>query len=126
LKPTYTVTITGCRLYDNYLCLQYAVSPTPPQLASDRSLHEGADVGLAVDCHRHVYHGCRTGYRTAATGSSVVGALKIGPAAWAGLGSVRLLFPPFAHTPGLERILCEVQVIIDANRVRSVSIRRRG
>jgi hypothetical protein len=43
----------------------------------------------------------------------------------AGLGPVRVLFPPFAHTPGLDRILCEVQVIIDANRVRSASVRRR-
>jgi hypothetical protein len=122
--PRYTVTITGSALYDGYLCLQYAVSPTPPPLIGDRSLHEGGDVGLAVDRHRHVYHGGHTGYRTSRSGSRVVGALKIGPATWTGLGPVRVLFPPFAHTPGLDRILCEVQVIIDAGRVRSASVRR--
>jgi hypothetical protein len=124
-QPRYTVTITGSALYGRYLCLQYDVTPTPPQLIGDRSLHEGGDVGLAVDRHRHVYHGGQAGYRTTRTGSHVVGALKIGPARWAGLGPVRVLFPPFAHTPGLDRILCEVQVIIDANRVRSASVRRR-
>ncbi len=120
----YTVTITGSALNDNYLCLQYAVSPVPPALIGDRSLHEGGEVGLAVDSRRHVYRGGHTGYRTHASGSCVVGALKIGPAAWAGLGPIRVLYPPFAHTPGLDRILCEVRVIIDATQVLSARIRR--
>jgi hypothetical protein len=32
--------------------------------------------------------------------------------------------PSFAHTPDLDRILCEAQVIIDATRVLSALIRR--
>jgi hypothetical protein len=122
-KQLYTVTITGSTLTDDYLCLQYEVSPVPPELIGDRSLHEGGDVGLAAGRHR-VYHGCHTGYRTAASGSCVVGALKIGPAAWPGVGSIRVLFPPFAHTPGIDRILCEVRMIISTTQVRSTFVRR--
>ena len=119
----YTVGITGSGLSDGYLCLLYAVTPVPPPLRDDRALHEGADVALAVDQRHHLYRSGRSAYRTSKSGSRVVGALKLGPAEWRGRGHVRVLFPPFAYTPGFEKILCEAHVLIDASRVRSTSIR---
>jgi len=119
----YTIGITGTGLSDGYLCLLYAVTPVPPPLQGDDSLHEGVDVALAVDQRRHVYRTGRSAYRTSASRSRVVGALRIGPARWRGRGEVRVLFPPFAYTPGFEQILCEARVVIDATRVRSTSIR---
>jgi hypothetical protein len=119
----YTVGITGTGLSNGYLCLLYAVTPVPPPLRDDESLHEGVDVALAVDRRRHVYRTGRSAYRTSASRSRVVGALRIGPAGWRGRGEVRVLFPPFAFTPGFEQILCEARVVIDATRVRSTSIR---
>jgi hypothetical protein len=104
----YTVGITGTGLSNSYLCLLYAVTPVPPPLRGDGSLHEGVDVALAVDQRRHVYRSGRSAYRTSA---------------WQGRGQVRVLFPPFADTPGFEEILCEACVVIDAKRVRSTSIR---
>jgi hypothetical protein len=119
----YTVGITGTGLSNGYLCLLYAVTPVPPPLRDDKSLHEGVDVALAIDQKQHVYRSGRSAYRTSASGSRVVGALRIGPAGWRGRGQVRVLFPPFAYTPGFEEILCEARVVIDAKRVRSTSIR---
>lgn len=119
----YTVGITGSGLSNGYLCLLYAVTPVPPPLQDDELLHEGVDVALAVDQRRHVYRSGRSAYRTSASRSRVVGALKIGPAGWRGRGEVRVLFPPFAYTPGFDQILCEARVVIDAARVRSTSIR---
>jgi len=119
----YTVGITGTGLSNGYLCLLYAVTPVPPPLRDDGQLHEGVDVALAVDQRRHVYRSGRSAYRTSASGSRVVGALKIGPAGWLARGQVRVLFPPFAFTPGFDEILCEARVVIDATRVRSTSIR---
>jgi hypothetical protein len=120
----YTLAITGSGLYGGYLCLQYALTPVPAELVQDRSLHEYANAGIALDAKRHVYRDCRGAYRTSGSGTNVLGALKIGPADWAGLGRVRVLFAPLARTPGVFRTLCEVQVIIDATRVRSATIRR--
>jgi hypothetical protein len=94
----YTVAIIGSGLCDECLCLQYVVSPIPAVLVGDGSLHEGADAGLAIDSRRRVHRDCRSAYRASMTGGSVVGALKIGPAAWPGLGRVTVLFYPFAHT----------------------------
>ena len=119
----YTVGITGSGLRNGYLCLLYAVTPVPPPLRADRALHEGVDVALAVDQQRRLYRSGRSAYRTSESGSRVVGALKIGPATWRGRGHIRVLFPPFACTPGFEEILCEARVVIDATRVRSTSIR---
>ena len=119
----YTVGITGTGLSNGYLCLLYAVTPVPPPLQDDVVLHEGVDVALAVDQKRQVYRSGRSAYRTSASGSRVVGALKIGPAGWRGRGEVRVLFRPFAYTPGFEQVLCEARVVIDATRVRSTSIR---
>ena len=120
----YTVAITGSGLCDECLCLQYVVSPIPAVLVGDGSLHEGGDAGLAIDSQRRVHRDCRSAYRASRTGESVVGALKIGPAAWPGLGRVTVLFYPFAHTPGLHRSLCEVRVLIDGTGVRGATIRR--
>jgi hypothetical protein len=119
----YTVGITGTGLSNGYLCLLYAVTPVPPPLQDDKALHESVDVALAVDPRHHVYRTGRCAYRTAASRSRVVGALRIGPAAWQKRGEVRVLFPPFASTPGFEDVLCEARVVIDAKRVRSTAIR---
>jgi len=54
-----------------------------------------------------VHYCCRSGYRTSADGHCVVGADKIGPAAWTQFGRVTVLFAPFAHTPALRHGLCE-------------------
>jgi hypothetical protein len=121
----YTVGISGSGLCGGYLCLLYAVTPVPTLLVGDPTLHEGLDLALAIDRRRHLNRGGRIAYRTSASGSRVVGAVKVGPASWRGRGEVRILFPPFAMTPGLEEILCEVRAVIDANRVRAVSIRGR-
>ena len=120
----YSIAITGSGIYNDCLCLQYAVTPIPAALVGDRSLHEGGDAGIAIDNHRNVRRECRSAYRVAMTGSRVVGALKVGPAAWPGLGTVTVLFYPFAHTPGLHRRLCQVRVILDGTGVRSATIHR--
>jgi hypothetical protein len=119
----YTVAVTASSLHDEYLCLEYLVSPTPTVLVGDRAMHEGRDAGVAVDSRRRVYRECHSGYRVSLTGSGVVGALKIGPASWTNLGPVRVLFAPLAHTPALQRSLCEVWLFIDATGVRTTAVR---
>jgi hypothetical protein len=59
----YNVVITGSGLYNECLCLQYAVTPIPAALIGDRSLHEGGDAGIAIDNHRNVRRECRSAYR---------------------------------------------------------------
>ena len=112
----YTIALTGSGLWEHCVWLQYAVSPIPDALTGDHDLHEGGDVGIALDGHRHVHHGCRSAYRVADSGARVVGALKVGPATWPASGLVRVLFAPFAHTAGLDRILCEVRLILRGGR----------
>jgi hypothetical protein len=119
----YTVGITGTGLSNGYLCLLYVVTPVPPPLQDDKVLHETVDVAIAVDQRRRVYRTGRCAYRTSSSRARVVGALKIGPATWQKRGEVRVLFPPFASTPGFEEMLCEARVVIDAKRVRSTAIR---
>jgi hypothetical protein len=121
---SYTIALTGSGLHEQCVWLQYTVSPIPYAPTGDHDLHEGGDVGIAVDGHRHVHHRCRSAYRVADTGGRVVGALKVGPATWPRSGVVRVLFAPFAHTPGLDRILCEACVILQAGEVRSAAVRR--
>ena len=53
----------------------------------------------------------------------MVGALRIGRADWEVLGDVTVLFAPFAHTLGLRRLLCEVNVVIAGDGVQVRSIR---
>ena len=123
LGRAFTVAVTGSGVHDDYLCLQYVVSPTPTVLVADRAMHEGRNAGLAVDSRRRVYRECHSGYRVSPTGSNVAGALKIGPASWVNLGPVRVLFSPLADTPVLERNLCEVWLFIDGNGVRTTAVR---
>jgi hypothetical protein len=123
VAKAYTMAVTGSDIHDEYLCVQYLVSPTPTVLVGDRGMHEGSNAGLAVDSRRRVYRECRSGYRVSPTGSNVAGALKIGPASWVNLGPVRVLFSPLAGTPALERNLCEVWLFIDETGVRATAVR---
>jgi hypothetical protein len=118
-----TLQITGSGLYDSYLCLEYSVTPTPEPLRGCTDWQEGDQAGVAIDKGRHLYRDCHSSYRTSHDGSQVLGALRIGPAAWRGLGPVRILFAPLAHTPLLHGNLCELLVIIDRVGVRSATIR---
>ena len=124
VPPRFTVGVTGTGLSDGYLCLLYAITPVPAALADDRVFHEGVDVALAIDQQHRLYRSGRCAYRTSADGTRVVGALRIGPARWRGRGSVRVLFPPFACTPGLEEVLCEVRVMVDSERAHATAITR--
>ena len=45
----YTLTVIGAEIIDEFLCLQYSLSPVPAVLVADRTLHEGDDAGLAID-----------------------------------------------------------------------------
>jgi hypothetical protein len=121
----YTVRITGSGLAQEFLCVEYVVFPVPRMLLGDHTMHEGDAAGLAVHGVT-VHHCCRSGYRTAADGSCVVGAVKIGPAAWPVLGRIAVLFAPFAHTPGLSRQLCEARLLIADGRVRRAQISTTG
>ena len=123
VAKAFTVAVTGSGVHDEFLCLQYVVSPTPTVLVADREMHEGHNAGVAVDSRRRVYRECRSGYRVSQTGSNVAGALKIGPASWVNLGPVRVLFAPLAVTPVLERNLCEVWLFIDGTGVRTTAVR---
>jgi len=118
----YTVRLTGSGLAQDHLCLQYVVFPVPADLAGDHALHEGDQAGLAIDGER-VHRKCRSGYRTSADGHCVVGAVKIGPASWSAFGRIAVLFAPFAHSPALRQILCEVRLIVEGGRVRGARIR---
>lgn len=120
--PAYTVRLTDSGIARDLLCLEYLVFPVPPELAGDRDLHDGAAAGLAVAGH-DVHRRCVSGYRTAADGHCVVGAVRIGPAAWPVLGRVTVVFAPFAHTASLRHDLCEVRLVVEAGRVRSARIR---
>jgi hypothetical protein len=120
----YTITVVDAGVVDDELCLEYEIAPVPASLIDDTRLHEGHDVGVAVDGHRHVVHGGRSAYRVAGDGSRVVGVLKLGPSTWPDLGVVRVLFAPFAHSAGLSRILCEARLIIEGSTVRRMSVRR--
>jgi hypothetical protein len=117
----YTVRITGSGLAQDFLCLEYLVFPVPPALLGDDRTHEGDAAGLAVH-GATVHRCCRSGYRTAADEMCVVGAVKIGPAAWPVFGRIAVLFAPFAHTPRLSRELCEARLVIADGRVRSARI----
>ena len=117
----YTVRITGSGLTQDFLCLEYLIFPVPPVLLGDHTMHEGDAAGVAVH-GATVHRCCRSGYRTAADGKCVVGAVKIGPAAWPIFGRVAVLFAPFAHTPRLNRELCEARLVIADGRVRSARI----
>ncbi len=118
-----TVTISGVDLFDAYLCLGYRVLPRPGQLAGDCETHEGEDAGVAIDGLHHVHGDFRSAYRVSVNGSCVVGALKIGPATWDELGSVAVMFSPFAHTPELRGHLCEVRLAIQHGDVQVLSVR---
>jgi hypothetical protein len=90
-------------------------------LLDDYTTHEGDAAGLAV--HGNTVHRCcRSGYRTAADGMCVVGAVKLGPAAWPVFGRVAVLFAPFAHTARLNRELFEARLVIADGQVRSARI----
>ena len=94
----YTVRLTGSVLAQDYLCLQYLVFPVPPELVDDHAMHEGDHAGLTIH-GSHVDRKCRSGYRTSANGNCVVGAVKIGPAAWPAFGRIAVLFAPFRPQP---------------------------
>ena len=117
----YTVRLVGSGVTDEFLCLEYLVFPVPGLLRGDHVLHEGDGAGLALD-GRTVNYRCRSGYRTAEDGHCVVGAVKIGPAAWPQFGRVTVLFAPFAHTPALRHGLCEARLIIEGGRVCAAQI----
>jgi len=53
----------------------------------------------------------------------VVGAVKIGPEAWPAFGRIAVLFAPFAHSPSLRHILCEVRLIVEDGQVWGAQIR---
>ena len=118
----YAVRLTGSGLAQDYLCLQYLVFPVPPELVDDHAMHEGDHAGLAIH-GSHVDRKCRSGYRTSANGNCVVGAVKIGPAAWPAFGRIAVLFAPFAHSSSLRHILCEVRLIVEDGQVRGAQIR---
>jgi hypothetical protein len=122
----FEVSITGSALSPGYLSLLYAVSPVPAALVDDGALHEGTHAGITVDRNHRLYRGGHSAYRTSEKANSVVGALRLGPAPWHGIGLVRVVFAPLAHTPGFEEILCEACVVIDATRVRSTAVRGCG
>jgi hypothetical protein len=118
----HTLAVTGAVVFHRYLCLQYVVTPVPRVLRAESSLHEG-DAGIAIGDHGTVYGDCSSAYRRSADGSRVIGALKISPALRPGTSRVRVLFPPLAHTPGLDQALCEVELKVDSDRVEPISIR---
>jgi len=91
-------------------------------LGDDHAMHEGDHAGLAIH-GSHVDRKCRSGYRTSANRNCVVGAVKIGPAAWPAFGRIAVLFAPFAHSPSLRHILCEVRLIVEDGQVRGAQIR---
>ena len=95
----YTVRITGSGPTQDFLCLEYLVFAVPPALVGDHATQEGDAAGLAVHGST-VRRCCRSGYRTAADGTCVVGAVKI----------------------GLNRERCEARLVVADGRVRSARI----
>lgn len=118
-----TVDVTGVDLFDDYLCLRYQAAPPPDQLRRAREISEGPSAGVAIDGGHRVHSDCVSAYRVSADRSRVVGALKIGPVAWRDVGSVAVLFAPFAHTPELHGHLCEVRLEIHDGWVHTLSVR---
>lgn len=120
--------IIGCVRRDGFLTLQYSLWPVPEALLGDQRLHEGEDAGIAVGSRgmgrRTADPRSRSAYRVASDGKRVVGAIRFGPATWPTLGVLRVLFAPLAHTPGLDEWLCEVRVTLDANAVRTTTVRQ--
>jgi hypothetical protein len=113
--------LVGSGLADELLCLEYVVFLVPRLLIGDRSLHEGDAAGLAL-FGRTVHYCCRSGYRTSEDGHCVVGAVKVGPAAWTEYGRIALLFAPFAHTTAPRPGSCEARLIVEGGRVRGAQI----
>ena len=120
-----TVDITRCAVNEANLLIQYRVSPVPELLVGDVGRSEGDDAGVAFDSRRRIYTASRSAYRVSADGSVVTGALRLGPAVWPTLGVLRILFAPLAHTPGLQGLLCEACLTVDASRIRTTSVRCR-
>ncbi len=118
----YRVRITGSGLCGEQLHLLYSVSPVPAVLAVDRNLHEGLGAGIAIDRHGRVHQDCTSAYRNSHHSIELVGRVSLGPSQSLGLGAVRILFAPFAHTAGISNVLCEARVVIDSTRVRSAAV----
>lgn len=121
-KPRHTLTVTGALKFHGYVCLQYAVTPVPIQLAGDTTLFEG-EAGTAVDDHAGVYGKCSVAYRRSADGQKVVGSFNVAPPLRSGASTLRVLLPPLALTPDLDQALCEVELAITGDQVEPVSAR---
>ena len=124
LDEGFRVAITGCEIAGDFLRLRYSLSPVPAVLADGHARHEGTGAGLAIDGWLQTYRQCRSSYRLSSDGLRVLGTICFGPAWWPPtLGTLRVLFAPLAHTPGLSALLCEVQVTADATGTRATLVR---